>query len=188
MSEPVFATIEVALAASYAAQVSAAYPKSSTQVVIEDLMRSSGKVFDTNYIKNVNAAGLAPLQFFAQCARVRQITEYESNLMLLEKHVILARYSCTNDRRKGWEVIAENVEEKTRNKGCCLVDIIRSVFTPTLTIRSISDAYDIKKNSIESDLSYIKGFIHALEKPAILKAESKLREKGLVGDLLLINA
>lgn len=90
MNNFIFKNIPHALRVSFFLEGLPVSTKSPTRILIEDLMKNSGRVFQDEYKSSINWGGLNPFDIRAQCAMVRAMVQ--DHLTKPEKYAIWARY------------------------------------------------------------------------------------------------
>lgn len=149
MSDSIFQNISQALHFSFLLEGVPAATKSTTQIVIEDLMRGSGRVFYAGYKSSINFQQLNPMEIRAQCAMVRGMVN--DHLTEPEKFAIWARYGTyVKDQGvftllDGIKGIAHYIEPMSRVKSDELLELVGNFYAlaESLPIRGISERYGI---------------------------------------------
>ena len=187
MNEPIFDSVEVALGAAFRAEVDAVYPKSGTAVALNAMMKTSGWVFDDYRVRRIDTRGLRPLEYFAQCALVREVVESRKLLTLEEIYAIWARYAWGYKKELGYAGVAKHVESLTSNAGECLLNIVRSIYQgeKIFSERALAQKYGCSRSSIHVDRHKVISADYSLHALAVIRLDGVLKNVGVVGELVV---
>lgn len=182
---PVFKTVGQALYVALVMEVTPAAVKGSTQLMIEDLMRQRyGEEPVPASERSVNMAGLSPLEFRAQCARIR--ADVVQHLAKSECAAIHARFGHQATRGNGVHYLMDYLAPTcvTGNRDAILA-LIWGIYVPGVrqhpgesvtafnqrrskrvsewSLRSIEKSYGSSKSTLGRDQQMLRERCHALE-------------------------
>lgn len=191
MSEAIFKTISQAIYVAFAMEIIPATSKSTTQIVIEDLMRSCGKVFDP-VETSINAKGMSALEFRGQCSIIRG--NVEALLLAPERDALWARYGQVDKdfhvfrKSKGIDGLSLYLEPICNIKGDALKALLWNFYWTDKkqkppSLRDISDEFEVPKTNLIRTKQIIGRYGAQLE----MKAFQRLSLVIKAGDMVQYN-
>lgn len=185
MNDAIFCDVETALKAAYRAEVNAVSPKSSTAITLDHITKTSRNAQDDYSTRRIDTRGLRPLEYFGQCALIRETVENCNLLIPVEIYALWARYALNYKKNLGYEGIAKHIEKLTNNQGVCLTDIVRSIYQNDITYseRSLAQKYNCSRSSINLDRHKAMSADYSLHALSTMRLDAQLKSTGIVGRL-----
>lgn len=183
-NDPIFRTVGQALYVAYVIEVTPLTQKGGTQIVIEDIMRRGGYQSEVKVRsdRNINLAGMTPLEFRAQCAIVRQAVDA---LDAPHRHSLHARYGRQQTRASGVKGLAELLGPLCNSrKDSAISALIWAIYDEKgdWSLRRLEREFGVGKNTLHRDQLLLRKLTQRWQSLGEHNLDTKFTNAGLVGE------
>jgi len=171
--DPVFTSVGQALHVSFLMEVLPVTQKVSTQVLIQNMRQQAGKE-ELREASSINKAGLSPMDFSAECAKVRKRVDI-ALWHPAEKAAIWTRFGWQATQGRGVQELASyfgpmlNLSHKL-GASCILWHLYHRGNRKGLTLRKIEEETGIAKSTLHRAADVVRRSVDDLD----ARAQSRL--------------